>query len=283
DAQPVSGLAHATFQDVAHFQLLGDLRDIDALALELERGVARDDSQRRHLTKVSDDVFADAVAEIFLLLVVAHIGEGQHADRKPRGARRGFRLGLHGENMNGPLDVFDRVLAHVFVVGSHFARQMIAHAAGYRHTARLSQSLYARRNIDAVAINVVAFYDHIAKIHTNAIVDAPRLGCLQLGLRCGGLDRERGLHSRDDARKFGQRAIADQLDDASAESGDLRVEYRTPVCLEPRQRALLISFHHAAIADDVGGHDGCQFARHAGMLRLAWLEFMLQDGKSATS
>ena len=37
------------------------------------------------LLKIGDDVFGDAVAEVLLLLVAAHVGEGQDADADARG------------------------------------------------------------------------------------------------------------------------------------------------------------------------------------------------------
>ena len=55
------------------------------LALEGEGGVAGDDRQRRHLRQVGDDVLGDAVAEIFLLGIAAHVDERQDADRRAGG------------------------------------------------------------------------------------------------------------------------------------------------------------------------------------------------------
>ena len=75
-----TGLAHAADQHVRRLGLPADLADAALRALERERHVARDDRQRRHLAEVGDDVLGDAVGEIFLLRVAAHVGERQHAD-----------------------------------------------------------------------------------------------------------------------------------------------------------------------------------------------------------
>ena len=60
--------------------LLADVAHAALGALEAERHVARDDGQRRDLAEVGDDVLGDAVGEVLLLRVAAHVGERQHAD-----------------------------------------------------------------------------------------------------------------------------------------------------------------------------------------------------------
>src|ERR1700751_4884007 len=63
---------------MADIKLPGDIAHIERLALELEGCVARDDLERRDLRQVGRDVLADAVAEIFLLGLAAHVGERKH-------------------------------------------------------------------------------------------------------------------------------------------------------------------------------------------------------------
>ena len=46
DADPIAGLAHATFEHVAHAELASDLFHIDRSTLVGERGVPGDDEQR---------------------------------------------------------------------------------------------------------------------------------------------------------------------------------------------------------------------------------------------
>ena len=72
--------AHAPFEDVTHAEAFADLADVDVLALERERRIAGDDEELRELREGRDDVFGDAVGEIFLLGVAAHVGEGQNGD-----------------------------------------------------------------------------------------------------------------------------------------------------------------------------------------------------------
>jgi hypothetical protein len=53
---------------------------MDALVLVDERGVARDYEEPAQLGQCCDDVLADAVGEIFLLRIAAHVDEGKHRD-----------------------------------------------------------------------------------------------------------------------------------------------------------------------------------------------------------
>ena len=73
--------AHASFEDVADAEAFPDLADVDVLALEGERGIAGDNEELPKLGERGDDVFRNAVGEIFLLRVAAHVGEGQDGDR----------------------------------------------------------------------------------------------------------------------------------------------------------------------------------------------------------
>ena len=52
----------------------------DVLAFETKGSVASDDVQRRHFGQVRCDILADAVAEIFLFGVAAHVLEWQNAN-----------------------------------------------------------------------------------------------------------------------------------------------------------------------------------------------------------
>jgi hypothetical protein len=75
-------LAHAAFEDVGDPQLSSDIADVNGLALELKSRIPGDHLKGRNLRQVRRDVFADAVAEIFLLAVTAHVLEGKDAHRQ---------------------------------------------------------------------------------------------------------------------------------------------------------------------------------------------------------
>src|SRR5205807_7938160 len=67
-----AGLAHAAFENEIRTELLAGTLHFHGLAFVGERCVTRDDRERRDLREISDDVFSNAVVEIFLLGIAAH-------------------------------------------------------------------------------------------------------------------------------------------------------------------------------------------------------------------
>jgi hypothetical protein len=107
-----------------HAQLAPDLLHTDRAPFIGEAGVARDHEQGRIARQGSYDVLGNPVGEKLLLRVAAHIGEGQHRDRRFVGQRQwlggsGWRLLSGGSAIpnpispHGPRDVLDLLLAHV--------------------------------------------------------------------------------------------------------------------------------------------------------------------------
>ena len=88
DAHTVAVLTHAAFDHVTDSEVFPDLLDVDGLAFESKRRVARDDEEPTQLGKGGDEVLADAVREILLLRIVAHVDEGQHGDGGTVGQRQ---------------------------------------------------------------------------------------------------------------------------------------------------------------------------------------------------
>ena len=98
---------------MADVELVSHLFDVWRFAFETEGGVARDNRQRRDLGEVGDDVLADAVAEVLLLRVIAHVGERQDAERELAQRRRvGLRaLGRGDARTPGRIDDAGRDLS----------------------------------------------------------------------------------------------------------------------------------------------------------------------------
>src|SRR5262249_44957813 len=80
DAHPARGFAHASFEDVAHAELTPDLLHVDRPALVSETRVSRDHEEPSHARERRDDLLDDAVCEIILLRVAAHVLEGKDCD-----------------------------------------------------------------------------------------------------------------------------------------------------------------------------------------------------------
>src|SRR5580704_3247335 len=91
-AEAIPEFAHATFQDIFHVQPLRDAADVLSLSNERERRGARRHQQTRYLHQRIEDVLGQAVAEVFIFLVAAEIGEREHRDRRwgRDGSCRGF-------------------------------------------------------------------------------------------------------------------------------------------------------------------------------------------------
>ena len=173
---------------MADLQLARNLTDVDVLAFEGEGGVARDNGKGRNLAEVGDYVFADAVGEIFLLGITAHIGKGQNADVEAALARVALSP-LHGggagrarrEDVNRTLYVLDLVEAQIFEHGGDFSGDLIGDVARQSDAADGGQRLQPRGDVDALAINVVALDNDVAKIDADAIAQALALGLARLG------------------------------------------------------------------------------------------------------
>jgi hypothetical protein len=80
DPNAVASLAHAAFENVANPQLASDLAYIDVSALVGEARVACDHEQPSQPRQAGDDVLGDAIGEVFLLGVAAHVGKGEDGD-----------------------------------------------------------------------------------------------------------------------------------------------------------------------------------------------------------
>ena len=111
-----------------------------------------------------------------------------------------------------------------------------------------------RRDIDALAQNVVALNQHVAEIDADAVDDALSLGTSRVALGHQLLDRDRAFDGGDDGRKLQQQPVAHRLDDASAKAGHDRPR-RLAMLANAERRPRLVLAHQTGIADDVDGHD----------------------------
>ena len=69
------------------------------------------------------------------------------------------------------------------------------------------------------------------------------------------LHRERAIHGIDDATKFNERTVANQLHDAPVMDGDRRIKDNLVVPLERSQCADLVCPHQTRIANHIGSKD----------------------------
>jgi hypothetical protein len=81
----------ASFEEVGHAELPGDLRRIRVLSLEPEAGRAGGDPEPGDAGEDAEDLHGDAVGEVVLILPGAQVGEGDHGDREAHRQRRDDR------------------------------------------------------------------------------------------------------------------------------------------------------------------------------------------------
>ncbi len=93
DAQPVAGLAHAPLEHRGHAELPPDEQPVLDPSRRRERRGARSDTQPLDMRQVRDDLLGDALTEVLLIVVGAHVDERQDRDRRlAAGERRPERL-----------------------------------------------------------------------------------------------------------------------------------------------------------------------------------------------
>jgi hypothetical protein len=126
---------------------------------------------------------------------------------------------------------------------------------GNADSAGLGKRLQACGDIDPVAEDVAALDDDVAEVDADAKPDAPLVGHFRLAVEHAALHLGGTAHRIDDARKFGQHAVASGLDDAAAMLGDLRIDQLPAVRLEAFERAFFVGAHQARIARHIGGED----------------------------
>ena len=111
---------------------------------------------------------------------------------------------------------------------------------------RWRQALEPRRDVDALAVDVVVVGDHVAEVDADPELDA--LCRLEVGVVLGDapLDLDRTPHRVDDARELDQRAVARELHHTAAVLGDPGLDELFAQGLEPGVRARFVGFHQPA-------------------------------------
>ena len=222
--------------------------------------------------------------------------------RRGRHGRQDLRAGDVGDPQrvgpHGPGDVLERLVAEVDELGLDPAAHMIVGGAGDAYAARLADALEPRRDIDAVAQNILAVDQHVAEIDADAVEDASGLGNARVAFGHLLLHANRAFDRRDDGRKFQQHAVAHRLDEPPAECANDR---RRRLAMVPHRarRPRFVLAHQPRVADDVGGEDRGEAAglrsllRHPGLaqavvrpfvhLDAAWIAALLAAGLSTPS
>src|SRR5215475_13343291 len=168
----------------------------------------------------------------------------------------GRRIEPNAMDRHRPGDILDLVFAHVLERKMELVAHLIAHVAADADPSRLRQGFQARRDVDAVAIDVFVINDDVAYVQTNPKLDTPLWRNLHIALGHLPLDIDSTAYAVDDAGKLDQHAVARRLDNASTVFRDLGIDDRASVTLEYGQCAFFIQAHQPRIARDVPRKNG---------------------------
>jgi hypothetical protein len=151
-------------------------------------------------------------------------------------------------------DVLHRLLAQVLQHDPSLSRTE-SRTARNEDAARIGQRLEPRGDVDTVAVDVVAFDDHVTQVDADAEFDAAVIQRGAVAVGHAGLDGDGAAHGLDGAGEIHQETVAGALDDAAAMGGDVRFDDLAEMRLEEPQRALLVVAHQPAVTDHVGRQD----------------------------
>ena len=185
--------------------------------------------------------------------------------------RRGDGVGrTHGIDVHRALDVLHPVFARIIERTRNLAGDLVVHDARDRYPAHGRQRLQPRGDVDAFAIDVIAFDDDFAQIDADPVANASCLGAFLFGVGHRCLDLQCTVDGRDDASELDERTVAHELDQAPAMGNDTRIEDFASVDLQPFERAGLVGLHEPAVAGDVGRKYRGKSALHRSGHASAW-------------
>ena len=117
-------------------------------------------------------------------------------------------------------------------------------------------------DVDAVAVNIFAFDDDIAKVNADAKLDTAILRHIDISFSNFLLNFYGTRNRADHAREFGQDAVAGKFDDASLMLRNVLVDYFGSNLIERGECAGLVDAHEPAVSDDIGSEDSSQTPFH---------------------
>ena len=120
---------------------------------------------------------------------------------------------------------------------------MIAHRLRNGNATRCANTFESCRDVNAIAVDIVAIDDHVAEIHADSKLDAPVIGGRRGALADLSLHLNRAGDGVHDARKFCKHAIAGKFDDATLVRRDLGVDQLAANLLQLRKRAGFVGAH----------------------------------------
>jgi hypothetical protein len=137
----------------------------------------------------------------------------------------------------------DALLAHVLECEVELVSDVIAHHSAQADPAWLSEGFEPRRDINAVAEDVVFLNDHVAEIDPNAKPDALLFAHPELAVGHAALNLHGAAHGINHAWELCQEAVAGVLHSAAPVLPELRLDQFSQMRLQPFVCAFLIRPH----------------------------------------
>ena len=143
-------------------------------------------------------------------------------------------------------------LAQVVEREVELAVDFLVHFGGNPDPACLGQRFDARRDVDAIAEDVVLVDDDVADVDADAVLDLLFRRHAGIALGHAALHVHRAANRIDDASELQQQAVAGGLDHATGVFADLGVDQFAAMGPEGCQRATLVATHEAGVAHNIG-------------------------------
>src|SRR5207248_8053866 len=142
-------------------------------------------------------------------------------------------------------------------------RHVIAHRVRNGEATRLCHTFEAYRDVYPVAVDVVSFRDHVAKVYADAKLDRVLwFSRAHRRLNLGGTGD--CVHN---TGKLGEHAVAGKFDDAAPMRGDLGIDYCPPDFFQLCEGPGFVIAHQPAVPDDIGSKNCSETAFHRGSVK----------------
>jgi hypothetical protein len=157
-----------------------------------------------------------------------------------------------------PFDVLEGLLTLIDEFQLQLVARLLAHRRRTGDAARPSQGFQPCRQIDPVAVNVLAIDDDIAHVDADAEPDVAVFGGAGVALGHAALDFDRAADGVQHAGELDQDAVAHDLEDASVVARDGGIEELAKMGLQGTEGPLLVGLHQPGIANHVRRQNGRQ-------------------------
>jgi hypothetical protein len=273
NAQTISNRTQAAFNDISHPEFAADLADVMRLSFVRKRGITSDDKEARDAREQRDDVFGNAVGEVFVVPAFRHVVERQNRNRGFVGERKRFArlcgVDRHRRTIGDPLPhshrpvyVFDLSLAHVLERQVGAITHLLVDIAGDADASGFREAFQPRRNVDAIAMDIVAVDDYVAHVDADAELNPRFLRHASVAFSHRLLRSHGGTDRIDNAGKLRQHAVAHELDNTATMLGDQGIHKIVSEGLEGRECAFLVRPDQSRVSDNVRSNDRCEATFH---------------------